>query len=77
MTEAAKKAVKEAPAAAKAVAEVTKPAAKQPVKMSDIVDVKNISKKLIHTSKGQIKPGEKGKCTLAEARTYHKYVEQV
>jgi hypothetical protein len=73
----AKKAVSNSSSTAEAVEAVTKPEPVKRVAMSDLVDVKNIGKKVVHTSEGQILPGEKGKCTLAEARTYHKCVEQV
>lgn len=41
------------------------------------VEVKNISNRLINTSIGSIKPGEKGRATVAETHSYSKYLELV
>lgn len=67
MAESKKKATKAA-APKKAVASV--------VAQKDVVDVKNISTRLINTSKGTILPGESGKATIAECRTYNKWLEK-
>jgi len=48
---------------------------KKSVPKSDVVDVKNVSKMIINTSKGQIKPGEKGICTRSESRSLGKFLE--
>ena len=40
------------------------------------VSVKNISGKLVNTTFGPIKPGDKGKATAAECHTYSKYLEK-
>ena len=69
MTEAATKKVVKAAPVAKA-AEVVKKA----VKPSDVVKVKNISTKVISTSKGRIEPGKTGNATVAELRQLHKYL---
>ena len=70
MTEAAAKKVVEAPAAKAAVA------SKKAAKPSGVVEVKNISKKVVPTSKGQIQPGKTGKATVAELRQLHRYLEK-
>lgn len=43
---------------------------------TDVVNVKNISDGLVNTSKSSIEPGEKGQATVAELRTYSKYLEK-
>ncbi len=48
-----------------------------PKKSGDVVKVENISKYLVNTSKGSIEPGEKGKCTLAESRSYGKSLKVI
>ena len=47
-----------------------------PAKQTDVVDVKNTSDGIINTSKGVIKPGEAGKATIAELRSYGKWLEK-
>ena len=41
-----------------------------------VVKVKNISDRLINTSKDSIKPGETGRATVAEFRTYGKWLKK-
>ena len=48
-----------------------------PKKKKSTVTVKNISKHTICTSLGQIEVGENGECSLAESRTYSKYLKVV
>lgn len=47
-----------------------------PAKQSDVVDVKNTSDGVVNTSKGVIKAGETGKATIAELRSYGKWLEK-
>ena len=47
------------------------------VEASKVVMVKNTCKHDINTSKGVIAPGEEGEATMAELRSYHKYLKGV
>lgn len=69
MNVAVKKAVKTATSK-----EVAAPKAKSP---TDIVSVKNISRKQINTSVECIQPGEEGKATNDELRRWNKWLEEV
>lgn len=40
-----------------------------------VVKVKNISNRIINTSKGAIEPNKEGKCTAAELRQFNKILE--
>lgn len=53
---------------------VAAPKAKSP---TDIVSVKNISRKQINTSVECIQPGEEGKATNDELRRWNKWLEEV
>lgn len=39
------------------------------------VEVKNTSNQIINTSIGSIKPGEKGRASIAETHSYSRYLE--
>lgn len=56
---------------------VVKKKAKKTAKRVKGVEVKNISDRLINTSIGSIKPGEKGRATIAETHSYSKFLEVV
>ena len=45
-------------------------------KSGDLLTVKNIGKSILCLSKGSIKPGAKGKATVAEFSTLSKYLEK-
>jgi hypothetical protein len=72
MEKAPKKAAKKAVAPEGATVDF-----KATVPESLYVAVKNISNRLINTSKGSINPGETGEASVAEARQLNKYIEKI
>lgn len=66
MTEVVKKPVKDEAA----------PAASSPKKANPkaVVKCHNITKRVVNTSRGQIKAGENGECTAAELRQLHAFL---
>ena len=69
MGETVKKAVKETAAPKKAAA--------SPAKKSSHVKVKNISNKIINTSKGPIAPGKEGEASHAEVKQLDKFIKEI
>lgn len=61
--------------AKKTEAVASKEAAAPAVNQNDVVNVTNISDRVINTSKGSIGPGEHGKATVAEARSLNKFLK--
>ena len=78
---AAKAAVKAGNITSPAESETNKADEKDPlatgVEASKVIMVKNTCKHIINTSKGSIAPGEEGEATMAEFRSYHKYLKGV
>ena len=66
--------VADSTAAPKKAAVVKKKAAKK--KVDKGVAVKNISNRIVNTSKGSIAVGEDGYCSEAEARQFNKFLER-
>ncbi|RLA03858.1 MAG: hypothetical protein DRQ47_04375 [Gammaproteobacteria bacterium] len=69
MAEAPKKAAKAAAPKKAAVSKANRP--------TDVIEVKNISSKLINTSVDSIQPGETGKATNGEVKRLHKFLEKI
>ena len=53
---------------------VVKPA---PKKASDMVKVKNVSKRTLNLRNGQLEAGKTGEATLAECSTLNDYLERI
>ena len=62
--------------AAEGAAEKAAPKAKKAAKQGDMVACKNISKRIINVKGASLKPGEKGKCTVAQLRQFNKFLEK-
>lgn len=72
MEQAPKKAAKKAAAPKKAAVDF-----KATVPVPLYIAVKNISNRLVNTSRGPIEPGETGEASVAESKQLDKYIEVV
>lgn len=69
-----KKAAKKATPSKEGASPKAKPKAEV---VSDVVDVLNISSKQVNTSKSTIEPGGRGQATIAECRSWAKFIKRV